>query len=191
MFRVPPWFFCFFSLLYKNAFFQKKNVSLQANNCVQTQMKRGLLALAAVCLMGLFSCSSNKKGDVILSRSFPTSSWERFDFIEDDIEIKKPTTYDLVLTATFDPSYSPDNLTVVFTIFDADGRPFRTKSYKFRLKDGYGAWKSELVDGYYHFTLPINSELTVNEPGTYRFQLENRMPITPLTGIHEIAILNK
>lgn len=154
-------------------------------------MKKVFLAFGVVCLMCLFSCSSDKKGEAILSRSFPMLSWERFDFIKDDIEIKKPTTYNLVLTASFDPSYTPDNLTVVFTVFDADERPFRTKSYKFRLKDGYGAWKSELVDGCYHFTLPINSELTINEPGTYRFQLESRMPITPLTGIREIAIINK
>lgn len=164
---------------------------MQANNCVQTQMKKGFLAFGVLCLICLISCNSSKKGETMLFRSFPTASWERFDFIKEDVEIKKPTTYDLVLTASFDPSYAPDNLTVVFTVFDDDERPFRTKSYKFRLKDGYGAWKSELVDGCYHFTLPINSELTINEPGTYRFQLENRMPITPLTGIHEIAILNK
>ena len=154
-------------------------------------MKRGFLVLGAVCLISLFSCNSNKKGEVLLSRSFPTSSWERFDFIKNDVEIKKPVTYDLVMAASFDPSYISDVISVVFTVFDADERPFRTKSYKFRVKDGYGNWNSELADGYYHFTFPINSELTVNEPGTYRFQLENRMPITPLTGIHEIAIINK
>ena len=139
----------------------------------------------------LFSCDSNKKGEALLSRSFPTSSWERFDFIKNDVEIKKPVTYNLVMDASFDPSYSSDVISVVFTVFDADGRPFRTKSYKFRVKDGYGNWNSELVDGYYHFSFPINNELTINEPGTYRFQLESRMPITPLTGIREIAILNK
>ena len=154
-------------------------------------MKKGFLVLTAVCLIGLFSCSSGKKGDVLLTRSFPTSSWERFDFIKNDIEIKKPVTYNLVMAASFEPTYSSYVISVVFTVFDADERPFRTKSYKFRLKDGFGNWNSELVDGYYRFTFPINSELTINEPGTYRFQLENRMPITPLTGIHDIAILNK
>lgn len=154
-------------------------------------MKRGLLVLSVVCLISLFSCDSNKKGDKLLSRSFPTSSWERFDFIKNDIEIKKPVTYDLAMTATFEPTYSQDVISVIFTVFDADERPFRTKGYKFRVKDGYGNWNSELKNGCYHFTFPINSELTINEPGTYRFQLENRMPITPLTGIREIAIINK
>ena len=76
-------------------------------------------------------------------------------------------------------------------MFDADERPFRTKNYKFKVKDSNGNWNSELVDGYYRFTFPINNELTVNEPGTYRFQLENRMPITPLKGVRDIEILNK
>lgn len=164
---------------------------MQANSCSETCMKRGFLFLIAVCLIGLFSCDSDKKGDILLSRSFPTSSWERFDFIKDDIEIKKPVTYNLVMTASFEPSYSYDVISVIFTVFDADDRPFRTKSYKFRVKDGYGNWNSELVDGSYNFTFPINTELTINEPGTYRFQLENYMPITPLVGIRDIAILNK
>lgn len=153
-------------------------------------MKRLILFLGIVFLIGLNSCNTGNSSKVLLSRSFPTLSWERFDFVKDNIEIKKATTYNLVLEASFDPSYAHDNLSVVFTVFDSYGNPFRAKAYQFRLKDRDGSWKSTLTDGCYHFSFPINTELNINEPGVYCFQLENRMPLTPLYGIKSISIIS-
>lgn len=151
---------------------------------------RKFLLIIGVILIGLSSCNSNKKGNVLLSRSFPTYSWERFDFIKTEMDLKKPVTYNLVLNVALDPSYPNNYLSLVFTIFDESDNPFRTKGYKFNLKEKDGSWKSTLTDGCYHFSFPINSELTINQPGKYTFQLENRMPITPLSGIHYIEIIN-
>ena len=155
------------------------------------RMKRFLFVLSLICLLGLTACHSGKKENVLLSRTFPTYCWERFDFITRDITLEKPTTYDLALKVAFDPSYEYNHLMVVFTIFDTDDQPLRSKGYKFQLKEPDGSWKSELVDGSYHFILPINNELSLNEPGTYKFQLESRMPVTPLLGIKEISIINQ
>lgn len=155
-------------------------------------MKRLFLLVLGITLMiGVWSCGTNDRNKVLLHRNFPTMNWERFDFVKDNIEIQKATVYDLVLTATFDPEYAYNDFSVVFTVFDAYGNPFRTKAYQFRLKDKDGTWKSTLVDGCYHFSFPINNELSINEPGTYCFQLESRMPITPLYGIKEVSIVNK
>lgn len=153
-------------------------------------MKRALLIISVV-LIGLSACHSSKKDDVLLARQFPTSSWERFDFIIDEIQVKKPTTYNLVLDVCFDPSYTYNYLSVVFTIFDEHDNPFRTKDYKFNLKERDGSWKSTLTDQGYHFSFPVNSELNINEPGLYKFQLESRMPITPLQGIKGIKLINQ
>lgn len=152
-------------------------------------MKKTLTIIAAAFfLMGLVSCGS-KSSNILLYRAFPTMSWERFDFVQEKIEITKATTYDLVLNVSFDPSYAYKDLSIVFTIFDSYDNPFRTRAYKFQLKENDGSWKSILENGAYHFTFPINSELNINEPGTYVFQVENRMPITPLYGIKEISIV--
>lgn len=140
-------------------------------------------------MFGICACTSQKSDKTLVSRSFTTMEWERFDFVKNDLIINKPTTYDLSLRATFDPSYTYDYFSVVFTVFDSDGNPFRTKNYKYRLKDADGNWKSTLVDGAYSFVFPVNRELTINEPGKYVCQLENRMPLTPLSGVKDIAII--
>lgn len=151
---------------------------------------RKYLLIIGVILMGLSSCHSDKNRGALLSRTFPTNSWERFDFVKAEIDLKKPVTYDLVLNATLDPSYTYSYLSVVFTVFDDNDHPLRTKGYKFNLKEKDGSWKSTLKEDAYHFSFPINSELSINEPGKYIFQLENRMPITPLTGVKSIEIIN-
>lgn len=151
-------------------------------------MKRLLLVFGLICVAGLYSCSIGDKDKHLLVRSFPTLSWERFDYVENKIEIQKPNTYNLILNASFDPSYTYDYFSVVFSVFDGKGDLIRSRNYKFRLKEKDGSWKSTLTEGAYHFTFPINSELTINDPGVYLFQLENRMPTTPLYGIKEISI---
>lgn len=154
-------------------------------------MKRVLIVLGVIGLIGFSACHTNKDGKVMLSRAFPTSSWERFDFVERIVELEKPTTYNLSLTATFSPVYPYDYFSMAFSVLDEEAHPLRSKNYRFSLKDRDGLWKSELTDGVYRFTFPINSELTLNEPGTYTFQIENLMSITPLTGINEIVLTNQ
>ena len=154
-------------------------------------MKRIILVLSLIGLFGFSACHTNQNGNVLISRVFPTSSWERFDFLEQTIELKKPVSYDLVLNATFSPEYPFDYFEIAFTVFDDHDHPLRGKNYQFKVKDREGAWKSELTEDGYHFVFPVNSELTLNEPGKYKFQIENRMPITPLLGIKEIMLIDK
>lgn len=151
-------------------------------------MKKFVLVLS---LIGLVACHSNRNGNVLISREFPTLSWERFDFLEETVELKKPVSYDLVLSTTFTPEYPFDYFEIAFTVFDDHDHPLRGKNYQFKVKDRDGVWKSELVENEYHFTFPINSAMTLNEPGKYKFQIENRMPITPLLGIKKIQLIDK
>lgn len=154
-------------------------------------MKRFLLVLGVFILASMSSCTSNKSDKTLVSREFPTLNWERFDYLKNTIVLDKPTTYDLELDVTFDESYTFNYFMMTFAVFDLAGNPLRAKDYRFTLKDRDGLWKSESTEGQYHFRFPINNELTLNEPGTYVFQIENRMPITPLVGIKQISIIRK
>lgn len=142
-------------------------------------------------MLGLCGCHQPKGDKTLAKRAFTSLGWERFDFVTGELDIKKPTTYDLSLSVSFDPSYAYNHFSVVFTLFDSEGNPFRSKSYKYMVKDTDGSWKSTLENGHYHFTFLINSELSINEPGVYKCQLESHMPITPLLGVNEVAIIYK
>ena len=151
-----------------------------------------LLSLFISGLLFLCGCSGDaaKTDRAVISRHFMNDNWERFDFLTKDIEIKEETTYNLSMTISFTEAYAYNDFSMVFSVFDSNGNPYRCKAYKFPLKDTDGNWKSEFVDSTYTFELPINSALTLTDPGKYTFQIESRMPITPVEGIRNLTLLN-
>jgi len=136
------------------------------------------------------SCQRQASDKTVLHRDFYNNTWERFDYIQNDIVIQAETTYNLSLNISFTDNYPYDYIDLVFTVFTNDGEPYRSKEYKPKLKDRDGLWSSELKDGCYSFTIPINKELRLSDPGTYKFQIEQKMPITPLVGIKELVMVN-
>ncbi len=152
-----------------------------------SKMKRHIL-IAIMISAFLCGCSHQEKNTELIHRDFYETLWERFDYVRNDIEIKESTTYDLALRISFTEKYTYNDISLVFTIFDANGTPYRSKGYKFDLKDADGNWKSELKDGCYTFELPINKSLQITDPGTYRFQIEYRMPITPILGVKSLTL---
>ena len=124
-----------------------------------------------------------------MKRSFHETVWERFDFVSENITIVEPTTYDLKLRISFTDDYVYDDISLVFTVFDGNDNPYRAKGYKFALKDAEGNWNAEKTEGCYTFTLPINKQLTISDPGIYKFVLEQKMPITPVVGVKELVLL--
>jgi len=153
------------------------------------KMIRQLFIAVALCLS--FVCCSHPQNDgVLLHREFYQSVWERFDYVKSSVTIDEPTTFDLNLRLCFTNDYPYENISLVFTVFSADNTPYRSKGYKFRVKDPEGNWNSELVNGNYTFELPINKALQLTEAGTYQFQIEQKMPVTPLVGVKELTLYN-
>lgn len=163
-------FFCIFARFF----------ILKMKHCV------GILML----VLFLTGCNRQEKNSELIQRSFFNNTWERFDYLRNDVEIKEETTFDLSMQVSFTDEYPYDYFSMVFTVFTKEGNPYRSKGYKFSLKDKEGHWNSELKDGSYTFDFPINKQFLITDPGNYRFQIEYRMPITPLVGIKELTLIN-
>lgn len=154
-------------------------------------MKRIVFGIMLLCTCLTFNaCTFSKRNNILIEREFLNGFWERFDFVYSDIEVKSATSYDLTLDIYFTEEYEYDHFAMDFVVFDENGDPYRARTYDFGLKDENG-WKSEQKDGLYHFSLPINKELLLSDPGTYRMQIENRMPITPVVGVRKLTLSTK
>ena len=147
------------------------------------------MMVLAFCL-SLLGCQQQTKNKELLHREFYNTIWERFDYVSNDIVTTTSTTYDLSMQISFTDDYPYNDFSMVFTVFDENGNPYRTKGYKFNLKDSDGNWNVEKKDGYYSYNLPINKSLTISEPGKYQFTIEQRMPITPVVGVKDLVLLN-
>lgn len=150
-------------------------------------MKKFVLILG--CCLCLFSCTQQEKNADLLHREFFQTVWERFDYVRNDIEVKSATTFDLSMKIVFTDDYSYDYFSMVFTVFTNEGDPYRSKGYKFNVKDSDGQWNVEKSGDGYTYILPINKALQITEPGHYTFQIENLMPITPLVGVKELILM--
>lgn len=149
-----------------------------------------------LCALSLASCSKKQDG-AVLSRDFEGEKWGRFDYLEASYNVvKAPMTADLVMNIELSdvfPNIYPyhdddDGLFVItMTVNSPDGGR-RSREFKFRLKDNDGNFKSEKVDGYYHFELPLISEMSFNVNGDYRFKIENKYSKDPLCGIKSLNI---
>ena len=148
------------------------------------------MVILAFCL-ALLGCQQQAKNNKeLLHRDFFNTVWERFDYVCSDIEVTASTTYNLSMRISFTDDYPYNDFLMVFTVFDENGNPYRSKGYKFNLKDTEGNWNIEKKNDCFTFNLPINKNLTISEPGKYRFTIEQRMPITPLVGVKELSLLN-
>lgn len=152
-------------------------------------MKNCFMVILAFCL-GLLGCQQQANNKELLHRDFYNTIWERFDYVRNDVEITVSTTYDLSMLISFTDEYPYDDFSMIFTVFDENSNPYRSKSYKFNLKDLEGNWNAEKKDNSYTFNFPINKSLTISEPGKYRFTIEQRMPITPVVGVKDLVLLN-
>ena len=147
------------------------------------------LVLISCLMLCFFGCSQQEKNAALLHRDFFETMWERFDYVQDSLEIKTETSFDWSLKIAFTDDYSYNDFSMVFTVFTSDGEPYRSKAYKFNLKDSESNWNVVKKEGCYTFVLPINKDLRIVDAGTYTFQIENRMPITPLVGVKELTLL--
>ena len=153
------------------------------------KIKKITLALLVLCCC-LVGCGRQENHRELLQRSFYETVWERFDQVETEIEVKEATSFNLSLQISFTDDYPYDYIDLVFVVFTPDGDRYRAKEYVPKLKDADGQWSANCVDGCYLFTIPINKDLQINDPGTYRFHIEQKMPITPIVGVKELTLLN-
>lgn len=152
-------------------------------------MKHTLYIMAIVACLAAASCNPKQHNATLVERTFHNDLWERFDYVNDNVVVSEPTTYDLSLDISFTEAYPYDDFSMVFTVFDADGTPYRSRAYKFKLKAPDGGWNSQLADGCYTFELPINKAFQITEAGVYKFQVEYRMPTTPIVGVRHLSLV--
>lgn len=161
-------------------------------------MKKFFSASIILILIAIAMTSCFKKQDSnVISREFPKEQWGRFVLLETDFEVvKAPITADLVMEiAVTDeyPSLYPSRdanvglFTFMLSVIAPDGSK-RVREYSFHLKDDNGKFKSEKVDGYYHFELPIINEMRFREVGKYHFKIENKYSKDPLYGIKSLDV---
>lgn len=154
-----------------------------------------LFNMAMIIIALSFVSCSDTQNYLVLSQDFEGEKWSRFDVITAEYNVVRPMTVDVFMELTLS-----DDFPNVYPFYKNDGdMPFcmylefpdgnhRVKDYKYSLKDKSGNWKSEKIDGYYHFDISLMSELNISESGICKFVIENKYSKDPLYGIKNMTI---
>lgn len=146
-------------------------------------------------IMGFVSCS-DRQDTLVMSKDFAEEKWGRFDLLKVDYNLlKAPTTVDVIMELTVSedfpnvyPFYKNDRDLILCMLVEFPDGSHRVRDYKYPLKDRDGNWKSEKIDGYYHFKFMLISELNISESGICKFTIENKYSKDPLYGIKNMTI---
>lgn len=146
-------------------------------------------------IMGFVSCS-DRQDTLVMSKDFAEEKWGRFDLLKVDYNLlKAPTTVDVIMELTVSedfpnvyPFYKNDRDLIFCMLVEFPDGSHRVRDYKYPLKDRDGNWKSEKIDGYYHFKFMLISELNISESGICKFTIENKYSKDPLYGIKNMTI---
>ena len=154
------------------------------------------LGIIAMTMIAFVSCSGRQNEQIVVSRDFPEGQWGRFDDITAVFNaVKAPVIVDVIMEVTVSDDFpdvyeyykSEGGFAFCMSFEGADGSR-RAREYGFALKDNDGNWKSEKIDGCYHFQFSLISELNINEVGEYKFNIENKYPRDPLYGIRNLTL---
>lgn len=146
--------------------------------------------------LGLCSCSKQQDGEVIV-RDFDGEMWGRFDYIETTYNVvKAPITADLVMEIEVSDVYpniypyheGNDGLFPIALSINAPDGSSRSREFNFKLKDKDGNFKSEKVNGYYRYELPLIGEMSFDDVGEYHFKIENKYSKDPMYGIKRLSV---
>lgn len=157
---------------------------------------RFLIAIAVIIIaLGVVSCS-DKQDTLVMSKDFAEEKWGRFDFLKVDYNLlKAPATVDVIMELTVSedfpnvyPFYKNDKEMLFCMSVEFPDGSHRVRDYKYPLKDRDGNWKSEKIDGYYHFKFMLISEVNISESGICKFTIENKYSKDPLCGIKNMTI---
>lgn len=182
--------------------FEKYCIFANYQNChilekITENIIQYISAIAMIIIALTFlSCSGRQNEQIVVSRDFPEEQWGRFDNVTATFNaVKTPATVDVIMEITVSDDFpdvyeyykSENEFAFCMSFEGADGSR-RAREYSFVLKDGDGNWKSEKIDGYYHFQFSLISELNINEIGENKFNIENKYPRDPLYGIKNLTL---
>ena len=156
---------------------------------------RSFLNIIVVSLFLFSSCVKNDS-NVIIDKKFDNDEWSRFEYLEGSLNVtdndaNNDLFMELFVTDVYPNPYENHQKDGSFlfnlTISNSNGL-YRSRDYKFMLKDKDGFWNAEKKDGYYVFKLPIINGITFSDIDIYTFKIENKYPKDPVSGINRLTL---
>lgn len=150
-------------------------------------MKKVLLSLIVIVFVLFQSCSKNKVYEKYIK--IENHKWKRDNIITFDVEIKDTfSKYDIVLAIRHTTYYAFANIKVNVTMISPD-KNLRTKDFNIFLRNNDGSFKGDGAGDLWDITYPVFTDISIEKPGTYVFEVQNIMPLFELPDIMDVGLV--
>lgn len=149
-------------------------------------MKRNIFIL----FIGVFIVTSCNKGKIFESRQeFQNYTWNRlkplfFQFPVNDTK----SEYNVYFTLRHLTQYPYDNLKTNLTIISPSGEE-RTTLHTFEIKNAEGKLLGDGAGDLWDLKLLVKENMSFNEEGTYKLQIDNMMDYYDVVGLVDFGII--
>jgi len=149
-------------------------------------MKKTILLLAILSTL-LTACSKNKVFEKYTK--IENYKWKRDNLITFDVDIKDiKTNYDVTLALRHTTYYAFANIKVDVAITFPSGE-VRTKYYNIFVRNNDGSFLGDGAGDLWDVTYPVFTDITFPDAGTYKFEVQNVMPIIELPDIMDVGLI--
>ncbi|MEI6851732.1 MAG: gliding motility lipoprotein GldH [Bacteroidota bacterium] len=149
-------------------------------------MKKTILLLIIISAL-LPSCSQNKVFEKYTK--LDNNKWKRDNLIRFDVDIKDVNTnYDVTLALRHTTYYAFANIKVNVTLTFPSG-DMRTRDYDIFIRNSDGSFKGEGAGDLWDITYPVFNDITFPDVGTYKFEVQNVMPIMELPDVMDVGLI--
>lgn len=145
--------------------------------------------LFLVLLFVSFGCNNSKVFEEY--EKFDNLNWNRFNNLEFEVSIEDmESEFDVYVSLRHLPEFPHKELPINLTIYSPTGE-MRTADHLLELADKERNNLSKCVGDYCDVSILVRKELSLYEPGIYRFIIENKWKKVDLPGIMEVGLLIK
>ncbi len=140
-----------------------------------------------IAIVVLSACS----GNTLLNKrhEFKNYTWNRFDSLVFETKVKDPQQqYNIYLTLRYITQYPYNDLKVNFTIYSPAGDE-RTTMHVFNIKDKEGKLQGEGAGDMYDLKLLVKQNVSFNQKGICKFQVDNLMDHLEIPGLMDLGIV--
>jgi gliding motility-associated lipoprotein GldH len=143
-------------------------------------------AFIALSILILTSCSKTKIYEK--RQDFDNYTWNRMKSLFFEVPVTDTETeYNIYLTLRHITQYPYDDLKINVTIYSPSGEE-RTTMHTIKIKDSQGKFLGSGAGDLWDVELLAKEKMGFNQPGTYKFQIDNLMDYLDVVGLVDLGL---
>lgn len=148
-------------------------------------MKKTLFLISVV-FVTLISCNPDRVFEQ--HNKIDNNTWNRFKSLKFNVKIEEAGNYDILVAIRHANYYQFKNVNIDFAMYSPSGEE-RVMPVTLMLRGEDNKFLGEGSGDIWDISIPVMENVNMADTGTYRFEIDNVMPVYDLPGIMEVGLI--